>query len=156
MNKHDMYAPKKIVKTPCNICKVKGIDHVYLERNSARWLKNENKKIAVLSAEVLIDNYLTAIRNNHKMPTARMERAIDTLKELVEGDDALGSLRANRVLLNAINEWRQRHVTINVTIPESVVSRVRKIMETDGKEVIDAEFRGDAEEGAERPLLLSQ
>lgn len=154
--KKDIYAPVKTTKTPCNVCMRKGIDNDWLIKNAIRWKDDKDGKVSVLSCETVIDNYLDGLINNRKVNPKHMEKAIDRLKEWVEGENPLPSLRANRVLQKAINEWRQKHVTVTVSVSPYVMDRVKKIMEQDGKgEVIDAELNRDEVERSERPLLLS-
>lgn len=143
--------------TPAQLAKTYGIDYDMLIQILDSWIDNATDKgIQNLASEILISHAIRAKRNDQEFDLLSVCKAIEKLRDNVFDINNPGiSLRANKILGNAIDEFAQRKININIMIDKSVVERVLKIAELDGEEIIDItpEDARDGEERKNRPLL---
>jgi len=146
--------PKTI---PARICDVYGIDFELLNQILDTWMDNaDNKGIVNLAAEICVQNYVKARRNEKNIDILVVGKAIEKLRDNLFSTSPGVSLRANRVLGNVLDEYSQRKIQISIQLNKSVIDAIRKAAELDGEQIIDIipENGGNESQGQEQPVLL--
>ncbi len=121
------------------------------------WIENSTDKgIQNLASEILVQHAIRARRNEQDFNLLSLCKAIEKLRNnLFDVDNPGISIRANKILGTAIDEFAQRKININFFIDKSVVEKILKIAELDGQTIIDItpEDARDEAERQNRPLL---
>ena len=143
--------------TPAQLAKTYGINYEMLIEVLDSWIENATDKgIQNLASEILIGHAIRARRNDQDFDLLSVCKAIEKLRgNLFDIANPGIALRANKILGNAIDEFAQRKININIMIDKSVIERVLRIAELDGQEIIDItpEDARDSAERQNRPLL---
>ena len=142
---------------PARICDVYGIDYELLNQILDSWMDNaDNKGIVNLAAEICVQNYVKARRNDKDIDILVVGKAIEKLRDNLFSASPGVSLRANRVLGNVLDEYAQRKIQISIQLNKSVIDAIRKAAELDGEQIIDIipEDGRDEKQGARESLLL--
>lgn len=142
---------------PARICDVYGIDYELLNQILDSWMDNtENKGMVNLAAEICVQNYVKARRNDKDINILVVGKAIEKLRDNLFSMSPGVSLRANRVLGNVLDEYSQRKIQINIQLNKSVIEAIRKVAELDGEQIIDviSEDGRDEKQGQDGLVLL--
>ena len=145
--------------TPARLCEAYGINYDLLFQVLDVWMDNTDKGIVNLAAEITLQNAVKAKRNEKQPDALIMCKAIEKLRDnLFDAENAGISLRANRILGNAIDEYSQRKISVNIHITQNVINKIVEAAKIDGETIIDiaAEDATDVHAGEERPLLSLQ
>ena len=123
---------------PARICDAYGIDYELLNSILDSWMDNaENKGIVNLAAEICVQNYIKARRNDKSIDILIVGKAIEKLRENLFSLSPGISLRANRVLGNVLDEFSQRKIQISIQLNKSVIEAIKSAAEKDGDTIID-------------------
>jgi len=123
---------------PSKICDAYGIDYELLNNILDSWMDNaENKGIVNLAAEICVQNYVKARRNERDINILVVGKAIEKLRDNLFSTSPGVSLRANRVLGNVLDTYSQRKIQVNIQLSESVMEMIKAVAEKDGETIID-------------------
>ncbi len=155
------WAIKHPKSTPAQLSQAYGITYELLQDVLDLWMDNSDKTIRNLAAEICVQNYIRAKRNNENPNILILAKAIETLRDNLFSNKAGVSLRANRILGGVLDEYSQRKITVNLVVNRDVIEAVRKAASLDGDQIIDIEPENNKPEtgrnegqGENRPLLL--
>lgn len=142
--------------TPAQLARAYGVTYDLLQSVLDTWMDHNDKTIANLAAEICVQNYVRAKRNNEKVDILILCKAVEKLRDNLFSTKFGVSLRAARILGNVIDEYSQRKITIKVELDKSAIDAIKRAAEMDGDTIIDiTEENGTNEgKGEERPLLL--
>ena len=146
--------------TPAQLAKAYGISFDMLIQILDSWIENSTDKgVQNMASEILIQHAIKARRNDEEFDLLSLCKAVEKLRDNLFDCKNVGiSLRANKILGMAIDEFAQRKINFTFTIDKSVIEKVMKIAELDGQTIIDItpEDARDEAERASRPLLSMQ
>jgi len=123
---------------PARICEQYGIDYEMLNQILDVWMDNDaNKGIVNLAAEICVQNYIKARRNEKDIDILVVGKAIEKLRENLLSTSPGISLRANRILGNVLDEYAQRKISITIQLNNALIQTIKKIAEMDDESIVD-------------------
>ena len=106
-----VWAVKHSKSTPAQLCRAYGISYELLQEVLDLWMDNSDKTISNLAAEICVQNYIRAKRNNEKVDILVLCKAIEKLRDNLFSNKFGVSLRANRILGGVLDEYSQRKIS---------------------------------------------
>lgn len=130
--------------TPARLCEAYGITFDLLLNVLDSWMDNSDKGVVNLAAEITLQNAVKAKRNDKEVDPLIMCKAVEKLTDnLFDAQNAGISLRANRILGNAIDEYAQRKISITVNMNQQIINQIVAIAEKDGEQIIDIKLENE-------------